>query len=156
MTQMPNIGRCRGFIQGWQVALADYCDIAGLVGETVVPLVQYQAQDMPIRMPRNASIELTLFHGRGGSGKGDDKRGHLAIGYPPPGSLKGGLRVTEQGEMIRSKYGLPEVAPSSRPMYTSVTQNGERQRPAEPDVKDRRSAAQQPHHRAYFSGGNRH
>lgn len=35
-------------------------------------------------------------------------------------SLKGGLRVTEQGEMIRFKYGLPEVTVSSLSLYTSA------------------------------------
>ncbi|NYY81054.1 hypothetical protein DMI65_05325 [Escherichia coli] len=33
-------------------------------------------------------------------------------------SLKGGLRVTEQGEMIRFKYGLPEITVSSLSLYT--------------------------------------
>ena len=36
------------------------------------------------------------------------------------GKPEGGLRVTEQGEMIRFKYGLPEVTISSLSLYTSA------------------------------------
>lgn len=55
-------------------------------------------------------LELTLFHGRGGTisrGGGKPRDGILA---EPPGALRGRLRVTEQGEIIGQKYGLPETA----------------------------------------------
>ncbi|MCP5149235.1 MAG: phosphoenolpyruvate carboxylase [Ectothiorhodospiraceae bacterium] len=54
--------------------------------------------------------ELTLFHGRGGSisrGGGETRNGILA---EPPGALAGRLRVTEQGEIIGQKYGIPRIA----------------------------------------------
>lgn len=52
--------------------------------------------------------------GRGGA------PAHSALLSQPPGSLKGGLRATEQGEMIRFKYGLPQVTMSSLFIYTSA------------------------------------
>ncbi len=48
------------------------------------------------------------------------------------GSLKGGLRVTEQGEMIRFKYGLPEVTISSLSLYTSAILEANLLPPPEP------------------------
>ncbi len=79
---------------------------------------QYQAQDALIKTCEKAGIELTLFHGRGGSIGRGGAPAHAALLSQPPGSLKGGLRVTEQGEMIRFKYGLPEITVSSLSLYT--------------------------------------
>jgi phosphoenolpyruvate carboxylase len=58
-------------------------------------------------------IMLTLFHGRGGTIGRGGAPAQAALFSQPPGSLQGGLRVTEQGEMIRFKLGLPKVAIST-------------------------------------------
>ena len=55
--------------------------------------------------------------GRGGA------PAHQAI-LPTAGILRGGLRVTEQGEMIRFKFGLPKVAFQSLNLYTSAVLEG--------------------------------
>jgi phosphoenolpyruvate carboxylase len=39
----------------------------------------------------------------------------------PPGSVDGGFRVTEQGEMIRFKFGMPEMAQKSMSIYLTAT-----------------------------------
>ena len=44
----------------------------------------------------------------------------MAILSQPPGSVRGQLRVTEQGEMIRFKFGLPGIAVQSMLLYTSA------------------------------------
>jgi phosphoenolpyruvate carboxylase len=67
------------------------------------------------------AVPITLFHGRGGSvGRGGGPT-HLAIRSQPPGSVDGTLRVTEQGEMIQAKFGLPGIALRTLEVYTTAT-----------------------------------
>ncbi len=101
MTQLLNIDWYRGFIQGKQMVMIGYSDSAKDAGVMAASWAQYQAQDALIKTCEKAGIELTLFHGRGGSIGRGGAPAHAALLSQPPGSLKGGLRVTEQGEMIR-------------------------------------------------------
>jgi phosphoenolpyruvate carboxylase len=55
-------------------------------------------------------IDLTLFHGRGGTASRGGSKTHVAVLGAPPGTVNGRLRVTEQGEIINEKYGLRGIA----------------------------------------------
>ncbi|WP_108648999.1 phosphoenolpyruvate carboxylase [Dongshaea marina] len=110
----------RGYIQGQQYVMIGYSDSAKDAGMLASAWAQYDAMEKLVEIAEREKLRLTLFHGRGGTiGRGGGPA-HQAILSQPPGSLKGGLRVTEQGEMIRFKFGLPEVATQSLNLYASA------------------------------------
>jgi len=132
MTQLLSIDWYRGCIQGKQMVMIGYSDSAKDAGVMAASWAQYRAQDALIKTCEKAGVLLTLFHGRGGSIGRGGAPAHAALLSQPPGSLKGGLRVTEQGEMIRFKFGLPEVTISSLALYTGAILEANLLPPPEP------------------------
>ncbi len=119
--QLMSIDWYRGYIQNHQMVMIGYSDSAKDAGVLAAGWAQYRAMDALVNVCEKANVELTLFHGRGGTVGRGGAPAHAALLSQPPSSLKGGLRVTEQGEMIRFKLGLPDVAVNSLSVYASAT-----------------------------------
>lgn len=122
----------RGHIKNTQNVMIGYSDSAKDAGMMAAGWAQYEAMDKLVQLADARGIELVLFHGRGGTvGRGGAPAAQ-ALHSQPPGSLKGGLRVTEQGEMIRFKFGLPDVALQSLNIYAGAVLQSNLLPPPEP------------------------
>lgn len=120
MNDLFSIGWYRGVINNRQMVMIGYSDSAKDAGMLAASWAQYRAQEALVNLCEKYHIELTLFHGRGGTIGRGGAPAHAALLSQPPRSLKNGLRVTEQGEMIRFKLGLPAVAVESLELYASA------------------------------------
>ena len=110
----------RGYCNDHQEVMIGYSDSAKDAGQMMAAWAQYQAQEKLTEVANRYDIHLTLFHGRGGTvGRGGGPA-NRAILSQPPGSVNGSFRITEQGEMIRFKFGLPRLAEQSLTLYTTA------------------------------------
>ena len=121
MTTLLGIDLYRAAIDGRQEVMIGYSDSSKDAGRFAAAWELFQAQEQIVTACREAGVELTLFHGRGGSvGRGGGPT-YLAIRSQPPGSVEGRLRVTVQGEMIQAEFGMVGIALRTLEVYTTAT-----------------------------------
>ena len=106
------------------VVMIGYSDSAKDAGMLSAGWAQYRAQEALLNICQSHGVSLQLFHGRGGTIGRGGAPAHQALLSQPPGSLEQGLRVTEQGEMIRVKLGLKPLAINTLGQYTSAILRG--------------------------------
>jgi phosphoenolpyruvate carboxylase len=118
--QLLGLPGYRAGLHGPQEVMIGYSDSAKDAGTTAAAWAQYRAQESLVRICREHDVELLLFHGRGGTvGRGGGPA-HEAILSQPPGSVNGRFRTTEQGEMIRFKFGMPDIAEQNLNLYLAA------------------------------------
>jgi len=121
MRQLWELHWYQSYCAGEQTVMIGYSDSAKDAGKLAATWAQYKAQEALVNLAEASGIQLTLFHGRGGTvGRGGGPV-EKAMASQPPGSVKGRIRVTEQGEMIRYKFGAPQLAFNSLRIYTTAT-----------------------------------
>ena len=105
-----NVDWYKAYTEGHQEVMIGYSDSSKDAGQLAAAWGQFKAQEGLTQLCKDHGVHLTLFHGRGGTvGRGGGPS-HTAILAQPPGSVDHSLRLTEQGEMIRFKYGMPDLA----------------------------------------------
>ncbi len=93
-----------------QIVMIGYSDSNKDGGYLMANWSLYQAQEQIAEAAKAHDVSLTIFHGRGGTvARGGGPANH-AIRSQPPGSINGRFRLTEQGEVIASRYSNPVLA----------------------------------------------
>ncbi|MDZ4296973.1 MAG: phosphoenolpyruvate carboxylase [Moraxellaceae bacterium] len=111
----------RELINGHQEVMIGYSDSTKDAGLLAAAWAQYQAQEGLANVAAEHDVRLVLFHGRGGTVSRGGAPTRQALRSQPPGTVNGALRVTEQGEMIRMKFGMPAVAIGNLAQYLIAT-----------------------------------
>ncbi|MDQ3949596.1 MAG: phosphoenolpyruvate carboxylase [Gemmatimonadota bacterium] len=98
----------RGRQQEVMIGYSDSGKDAGIVASS---WALYRAQENLAAVCRDAGVDLRLFHGRGGSvGRGGGSPVYRALAALPPGTTRGRIKITEQGEIISQQFGLLPIA----------------------------------------------
>ena len=101
----------------------------------------YKAEVGLVQVFRQHDVKLRLFHGRGGTvGRGGGPS-HEAILAQPAGTVNGQFRLTEQGEIIASKFSNPEIGRRNLELVVAAVMEASL-KPAKTDVKHTRRLAE--------------
>jgi phosphoenolpyruvate carboxylase len=93
----------------WEIMLG-YSDSAKVAGIVASAWGIYRVQLAIGAVAERFGVTLRYFHGRGGSVGRGAADAREAIAVQPPAARNGRFKVTEQGEVISARYGLPSLA----------------------------------------------
>ena len=100
----------RKLINNKQEVMIGYSDSSKDAGKICASWHQYKAQEEIVKLGKKFDVNVTFFHGRGGSpGRGGGPI-QATLRSQPPGSVNGKIRITDQGEVIQQKYGYEPIA----------------------------------------------
>src|SRR5437870_122717 len=103
-----------------QEVMLGYSDSAKDAGLLPSAWALYRVQEEVARACAGAGVSWTLFHGRGGTvGRGGGSPVARALTALPPGTVHGGIKITEQGEIVSQNFGLLSIAERSLELMLS-------------------------------------
>ena len=100
----------RKYIQNKQEIMIGYSDSSKDAGKLSASWHQYKLQEEIIKLAKKYKINVTFFHGRGGSAGRGGGPIQATLRSQPPYSVNGKIRITDQGEVIQQKYGYEPLA----------------------------------------------
>tara|TARA_B100000683_G_scaffold67161_1_gene65915 strand:- start:113 stop:1330 length:1218 start_codon:yes stop_codon:yes gene_type:complete len=100
----------RKMINNNQEVMIGYSDSSKDAGKICASWHQYKAQEEIVKLGKRFKINITFFHGRGGSAGRGGGPIQATLRSQPPNSVNGKIRITDQGEVIQQKYGYEPLA----------------------------------------------
>ena len=100
----------RKYILNKQEIMIGYSDSSKDAGKLSASWHQYKLQEEIIKLAKKYKINVTFFHGRGGSAGRGGGPIQATLRSQPPYSVNGKIRITDQGEVIQQKYGYEPLA----------------------------------------------
>ena len=100
----------RKLINSKQEVMIGYSDSSKDAGKICANWHQYKAQEDIVKLANKYKIDVTFFHGRGGSAGRGGGPIQATLRSQPPFSVNGKIRITDQGEVIQQKYGYEPLA----------------------------------------------
>jgi len=97
-------------INNKQEIMIGYSDSSKDAGKLSASWHQYKLQQEIIKLAKKYKIDITFFHGRGGSAGRGGGPIQATLRSQPAGSVNGKIRITDQGEVIQQKYGYEPLA----------------------------------------------
>ena len=113
----------------WEVMLG-YSDGTKVAGIVSAAWAIHRAQVAIGELAGHHGVNIRFFHGRGGSVGRGAADAREAIAAMPPEMRKGRFKVTEQGEVIRARYGMPSLARRNLELAVTAVLGGMAEEPA--------------------------
>ena len=135
MEKLFSLGWYRKLIHNQQEIMIGYSDSSKDAGKLSASWHQYKLQEEVLKIAKKYKIQLTFFHGRGGSAGRGGGPIQATMRSQPPKSVYGRIRITDQGEMIQQKYGYEPLAKYNLCSYIGSVMQATLNPPPNPKVE---------------------
>ncbi len=138
MENLFALGWYRNLIKKNHEIMIGYSDSSKDAGKLSASWHQYELQEDIVQLGKKYKINLTFFHGRGGSAGRGGGPIQSTLRSQPAGSVNGKIRITDQGEMIQQKYGYEPLAKYNLCSYIGAVMQATLKPPPKPKESWRR------------------